>query len=86
MKYVNPKWHQKTETVQKMFLDLWEELAVQRSKFDRDVFYEEIDKLNYQGIDKFYCSPTKRFVGHINNALEHKFKFREEFISPSKLG
>ena len=24
LKYVNPKWHEKTEIVQKKFLDLWE--------------------------------------------------------------
>ena len=86
LKYVNPKWHEKTEAVQKKFQAVWEELELQRSKLDREVFYEEMEKLNYKGVDRFFCSPTKRFVGHINNALEHKFKFKEEFVSPTKLG
>lgn len=45
-----------------------------------------MDKLNYQGIDRYECAPTTRFVGHLNNALEHKFRFKEEHVSPSKKG
>ena len=54
--------------------------------FDREVFYEEMDKLNYQGIDRYVCAPTTRFVGHLNNALEHKFKFKEELVCPTSKG
>lgn len=45
-----------------------------------------MERLNYEGVERDWLSPTKRLVGHINNALEHKFKFKEEFVSPSKKG
>lgn len=83
---MNPTWHEKTDIIQKKFQQLSEALEQQRVDHDRDIFYIEMERLNYEGVERHFASPTKRFVGHINNALEHKFKFKEEFQSPSKKG
>ena len=45
---------------------------------DQDAFYEEINKLNYEGVDRYESSPTKRLVKHHKHTVEHKEKFLEE--------
>ena len=53
---------------------------------DQDAFYEEIDKLNYDGVDRYQSSPTKRLVKHHKHTVEHKGKFLKEHQHPSEVG
>ena len=45
-----------------------------------------MERLEYDSVERYFASPTKRFVQRIENKLEHKSKFKEEFKSPSKKG
>jgi hypothetical protein len=86
LKYMNASWHERTAKVLQQFEEVLGQLEDQRRRFDRDVFYEEMEKLNYQGVDKYECAPTTRLVNHVNNALEHRFRFKEELVQPTSKG
>ena len=85
-KFYNAELEQKTAEIQQAFLDLQEQLAVQRENIDKDAFYAAIEDLNYGGVEKFTTSPTKRLVKHHEHIVEQKFKFRDEHQKTSNVG
>ena len=85
-KFFNAELEAKTAEIQAQFDELYQELEEQREQVDQEAFYDELNKLNYDGVDRFDSSPTKRLVKHHKHTVEHKGKFLQEHQHASKLG
>jgi len=77
-RFFNEELEKKTAALQAQFDELYEELEDQRELVDKEAFYDEMNKLNYDGVDRYESSPTKRLVKHHKHTVDHKEKFLEE--------